>query len=94
VGTRSIRSLLLLIFSGTRLFSVATRILVNAMEARAVKRLISVTGLGAGDSRGRGGLLYNTFLSLLLGVSTPTRMHKSASYAGAVSSGQSFARPF
>ena len=41
-----------MIFSGTRLFSVATRILVNAMEARAIKRLISVTGLGAGDSRG------------------------------------------
>src|SRR6266566_4992336 len=47
------------IFSGTRLFSAATRILVNAMEASAVRRLICVTGLGAGDSRGHGGLLYN-----------------------------------
>jgi putative NADH-flavin reductase len=56
-----------LIFSGTRLFSVATRILVNAMEASAVKRLISVTGLGAGDSRGHGGLLYNAALGLFLG---------------------------
>jgi putative NADH-flavin reductase len=56
-----------LILSGTRLFSVATRILVNAMEARAVKRLISVTGLGAGDSRGHGGLLYNAVLCLILG---------------------------
>jgi putative NADH-flavin reductase len=56
-----------LILSGTCLFSVATRILVNAMEASAVKRLICVTGLGAGDSRGRGGLLYHTVLSLLLG---------------------------
>ena len=56
-----------LIFSGTRLFSEATRILVDAMEARAVKRLICVTGLGAGDSRGHGGLLYNTILALLLG---------------------------
>ncbi len=56
-----------LIFSGTRLFSKATRILVDAMEAKAVKRLICVTGLGAGDSRGHGGLLYNTVLSLLLG---------------------------
>src|SRR6516162_1739762 len=28
-----------LIFSGTRVFSVATRILVDAMEARSVKRL-------------------------------------------------------
>ena len=46
-----------LILSGTRLFSVATRVLVNAMEASAVRRLICVTGFGAGDSRGRGGLL-------------------------------------
>jgi uncharacterized protein YbjT (DUF2867 family) len=56
-----------LIFGGTRLFSVATRILVNAMEARAVKRLICVTGFGAGDSRGRGGLFYNAVLCLILG---------------------------
>lgn len=33
------------------LFSEATRILVSAMEKRAVRRLISVTGFGAGDSR-------------------------------------------
>ena len=39
-----------LIFSGTRLFSAATRVLVNAMEASAVSRLICVTGFGAGDS--------------------------------------------
>jgi putative NADH-flavin reductase len=56
-----------MIFSGTRLFSVATRILVDTMEARAVKRLISVTGLGAGDSRGHGGLLYDAALWLFLG---------------------------
>ena len=56
-----------MIFSGTRLFSVASRILVDVMEARAVKRLISVTGLGAGDSRGHGGLLYNAALWLFLG---------------------------
>jgi putative NADH-flavin reductase len=37
------------------------------MQAKAVRRLICVTGLGAGDSRGHGGLLYNTILSLLLG---------------------------
>ena len=56
-----------LIFSGTRLFSETTRILVDAMEAKGVKRLICVTGLGAGDSRGHGGLLYNTVLWLILG---------------------------
>jgi len=58
-----------LIFSGTRLFSVATRILVDAMEATTIKRLICVTGLGAGDSRGHGGLLYNAALWLFLGRS-------------------------
>jgi putative NADH-flavin reductase len=56
-----------LILSGTFLFSVATRILVNAMEARAVKRLICVTGFGAGDSRGRGGPVYNAVMCLILG---------------------------
>jgi nucleoside-diphosphate-sugar epimerase len=54
-----------LIFSGTRLFSDATRVLVNAMEASTVRRLVCVTGLGAGDSRGRGGFLYNALLCLL-----------------------------
>jgi hypothetical protein len=37
------------------------------MEASAVKRLICVTGFGAGDSRGRGGVLYNAGLCLILG---------------------------
>ena len=32
-----------------------------------VKRLICVTGLGAGDSRGHGGLLYDATLWLFLG---------------------------
>jgi putative NADH-flavin reductase len=35
----------------TRLFSGATRILITAMDAAGIKRLISVTGFGAGDSR-------------------------------------------
>jgi len=56
-----------LIVSGTRLFSDATRILVDAMEAKAAKRLICVTGLGAGDSRDHVGLLYNAVLWLILG---------------------------
>jgi putative NADH-flavin reductase len=47
------------IFERTTLFSQATRILVDAMKAAGVKRLIAVTGLGAGDSRGHGGLLYD-----------------------------------
>jgi putative NADH-flavin reductase len=55
------------IVSGTELFSTATRVLVDAMENRLVKRLICVTGFGAGDSRGHGGLLYNAALSFFLG---------------------------
>jgi putative NADH-flavin reductase len=34
------------------LFSDATRVLIAAMKAKGVKRLICVTGFGAGDSRG------------------------------------------
>ncbi len=41
------------LFRPVSLFSDATRTLVGAMEARAVKRLIAVTGFGAGDSRDR-----------------------------------------
>ncbi len=47
------------IFERTTLFSQSTRILVDAMKAADVKRLIAVTGLGAGDSRGHGGFLYD-----------------------------------
>jgi uncharacterized protein YbjT (DUF2867 family) len=45
--------------SGTTLFSRATRILVDLMAGQGPKRLICVTGLGAGDSRGRFGILYD-----------------------------------
>src|SRR5262245_66695169 len=54
-------------FKPTRLFSKATRVLVTAMEEAHVKRLICVTGFGAGDSLGRGGLLCSAAFHLLLG---------------------------
>jgi putative NADH-flavin reductase len=38
------------LFRPVSLFSKATRILVSAMESRGVRRLICVTGFGAGDS--------------------------------------------
>lgn len=38
------------LFRPVNLFSEATRVLVAAMEAQGVKRLITVTGFGAGDS--------------------------------------------
>jgi uncharacterized protein YbjT (DUF2867 family) len=50
----------------TTLFSQSTRILVDAMKAAGLKRLIAVTGLGAGDSRGHGGLLYDAVVFPLL----------------------------
>ena len=50
----------------TTLFSRSTRILVDAMKAAGVKRLIAVTGLGAGDSRGHGGFLYDAVAFPLL----------------------------
>lgn len=40
-----------MIFGPVRLFSEATCILVTAMQRNAIRRLISVTGFGAGDSR-------------------------------------------
>jgi putative NADH-flavin reductase len=55
-----------LIFEGTRIFSESTRILVDAMKAAGVKRLITVTGLGAGESRGHGGVLYDAVAFPLL----------------------------
>jgi len=54
------------IFQPTTLFSQSTRILVDAMKEAGVKRLIAVTGLGAGDSRGHGGLLYDAVVFPLL----------------------------
>ena len=55
-----------LIFEGTTLFSDSTRILVDAMKVAGVKRLIAVTGLGAGDSRGHGGIIYDAVVFPLL----------------------------
>lgn len=40
------------------LFSESARCVTEAMAAHNVKRLIAVTGIGAGDSRGVGGALY------------------------------------
>ena len=56
-----------IVFKPMRFFSKATRVLVTAMEQAHVKRLICVTGFGAGDSRGHGGFLYNLAFHLLLG---------------------------
>lgn len=51
---------------GTTLFSTATRILVDAMLTHGPRRLIVVTGAGAGNSRGRISFLYDAIAFPLL----------------------------
>ena len=43
-----------------------TRALVNAMKAKQVSRLVCITGLGAGDSAGHGGFLFDDLIFPLL----------------------------
>jgi putative NADH-flavin reductase len=49
------------------LFSRATQIVIDAMNKARVKRLICVTGFGAGDSRAKLGPLQAMFFQLLFG---------------------------
>jgi putative NADH-flavin reductase len=46
----------------TRLFSETTTALLAAMRAGGVRRLIAITGVGAGETRGHGGLFYDRFV--------------------------------
>ena len=48
-------------------FSEGTKNLLRAMKQAGVKRLICVTGIGAGDSRGHGGLFYDCVFYPLVG---------------------------
>lgn len=47
-------------------FSEGTRNVLEAMRREGVRRLICVTGIGAGDSRGHGGFLYDRLVKPLL----------------------------
>lgn len=47
-------------------FSEGTRNLLRAMKKTGVRRLLCVTGIGAGDSRGHGGFLYDRIFCPLL----------------------------
>jgi putative NADH-flavin reductase len=49
------------------LFSRSTQIVIDAMKKARVKRLICVTGFGAGESRGKLGPLQAMFFLLLFG---------------------------
>lgn len=46
----------------TTLFSESTRILLHQMEHARVRRLVCVTGVGAGETKGHGGFLYDRIL--------------------------------
>lgn len=48
------------------LLSEGTRNLISAMKRNHVRRLICVTGMGAGDSRGHGGFVYDQLVRPLL----------------------------
>lgn len=53
-------------FREVTLLSTATRALVSVMARQHVGRLVCITGMGAGDSRGHGGLLYDRLFQPLL----------------------------
>lgn len=53
-------------FREVTLLSTATRGLVNAMQTEQVSRLVCITGLGAGDSAGHGGFVFDHLIFPLL----------------------------
>lgn len=61
LGTRKIS-----LFKPVTLMSDATRALVSSMEKQGVARLVCITGLGAGDSAGHGGFVYDRLIKPIL----------------------------
>ena len=53
-------------FREVTLLSTATDALVKAMKTESVRRLVCITGLGAGDSRGHGGFVFDRLILPLL----------------------------
>jgi uncharacterized protein YbjT (DUF2867 family) len=50
----------------TTLLSGGTTNLLSAMQVAGVRRLVCITGIGAGDSKGHGGFLYDRIIQPLL----------------------------
>lgn len=50
----------------TTFFSDVTAKLIAAMQSEGVARLVAITGVGAGDTRGHGGFLYDWIIYPLL----------------------------
>lgn len=46
----------------TTLFSSSTAALLDAMQAEGVERLVAITGVGAGETRGHGGFVYDRII--------------------------------
>lgn len=46
----------------TTVFSDVTAVLLPAMAAAGVRRLVAITGVGAGETRGHGGFLYDQII--------------------------------
>jgi uncharacterized protein YbjT (DUF2867 family) len=54
-------------FREVTMLSMATHALVGVMAEQKIRRLVCITGLGAGDSRGHGGVFFDRlFLPLML----------------------------
>ncbi len=53
-------------FREVTLLSTATRALVGAMQAEQVSRLVCITGLGAGDTVGHGGFVFDSLIFPLM----------------------------
>jgi uncharacterized protein YbjT (DUF2867 family) len=53
-------------FREVTLLSASTRALVSAMKSEHVSRLVCITGMGAGDSAGHGGVLFDNLIFPLL----------------------------
>ena len=65
--TLGIRAGPAMVVKPVRLFSEATRRVVDSMKKAGVKRLICVTGFGAGDSRARLDCIHGALFELILG---------------------------
>jgi uncharacterized protein YbjT (DUF2867 family) len=53
-------------FKEVTLLSTVTRSLVKEMTQKGVRRLVCITGLGAGDSQGHGGFVFDNIIMPLL----------------------------
>lgn len=46
----------------TTVFSDSTKVLLEVMKTNGIKRLVAITGIGAGDSKGHGGFVYDNIV--------------------------------